>query len=176
MSEYQKQKEIKPKLSAVYMTINESQEPILKKQKMSNQLRIQLRSATAKAPTKGSLAAAGYDLYASQAAIIKARGQGLVSTDVSFTVPVGTYGRIAPRSGLAVKNGISTGAGVVDRDYTGEVKVVLFNHSENDFEVKVGDRVAQLILEKIVEDAEVVIVESLEESARGAGGFGSTGK
>ena len=89
---------------------------------------------------------------------------------------VGTYGRIAPRSGLAVKNGISTGAGVVDRDYTGEVKVVLFNHSENDFEVKVGDRVAQLILEKIVEDAEVVVVESLEESARGAGGFGSTGK
>ena len=91
-------------------------------------------------------------------------------------MPVGTYGRIAPRSGLAVKNGISTGAGVVDRDYTGEVKVVLFNHGENDFEVKVGDRVAQLILERIVEDAEVVVVESLEESARGAGGFGSTGK
>ena len=157
-------------------TKDQTEQPSNKKQKMSSQLKVQLRSLTAKAPTKGSLSAAGYDLYASQETVIKARGQGLVSTDVSFTVPVGTYGRIAPRSGLAVKNGISTGAGVVDRDYTGEVKVVLFNHSEKDFEVKVGDRVAQLILEKIVEDAEVVVVESLEESARGAGGFGSTGK
>ncbi|XBW34554.1 hypothetical protein QEN19_000116 [Hanseniaspora menglaensis] len=158
------------------MTISNQEQPSLKKQKMSSQLKIQLRSAAAKVPTKGSVTAAGYDLYASQATTIKARGQGLVSTDVSFTVPVGTYGRIAPRSGLAVKNGISTGAGVVDRDYTGEVKVVLFNHSENDFEVKLGERVAQLILERIVEDAEIVVVESLEESARGAGGFGSTGK
>lgn len=157
-------------------TKDQTEQPSNKKQKMSSQLKVQLRSLTAKAPTKGSLSAAGYDLYASQETVIKARGQGLVSTDVSFTVPIGTYGRIAPRSGLAVKNGISTGAGVVDRDYTGEVKVVLFNHSEKDFEVKVGDRVAQLILEKIVEDAEVVVVESLEESARGAGGFGSTGK
>ncbi|CCC67801.1 hypothetical protein NCAS_0A12430 [Naumovozyma castellii] len=143
---------------------------------MSHQLKVQLRSATAKAPTKGSLTAAGYDIYASAPTTIPAQGQGLVSTDVSFTVPQGTYGRIAPRSGLAVKNGISTGAGVVDRDYTGEVKVVLFNHSTKDFHVEVGDRVAQLILERIVEDAEVVVVESLEESARGAGGFGSTGK
>lgn len=148
----------------------------IKKQKMSSQLKVQLRSLTAKIPTKGSNYAAGYDLYASQETIIKAKGQGLVSTDISFTVPVGTYGRVAPRSGLAVKNGIATGAGVIDRDYTGEVKVILFNHGENDFVVKVGERVAQLILEKIVDDAEVVVVESLEESARGAGGFGSTGK
>lgn len=99
----------------------------------------------------------------------------MVSTDISFTVPVGTYGRIAPRSGLAVKNGIQTGAGVVDRDYTGEVKVILFNHSQKDFAIKKGDRIAQLILERIVENAQVVVVDSLEESARGAGGFGSTG-
>ncbi|KAH3901015.1 bifunctional dITP/dUTP diphosphatase SCDLUD_002481 [Saccharomycodes ludwigii] len=146
-----------------------------KKVKVSPSLKIQLRSPDAKAPTKGSIYAAGYDIYASQPTIIKARGRGMVSTDVSFTVPLGTYGRIAPRSGLAVKNGISTGAGVVDRDYTGEVKVVLFNHSDVDFEVKKGDRVAQLILERIVENAEVVIVENLEQSNRGEGGFGSTG-
>ncbi|AQZ14742.1 DUT1 (YBR252W) [Zygosaccharomyces parabailii] len=141
---------------------------------MSN-LVVQLRSSSAKAPTKGSLAAAGYDIYASQPTVIPARGQGLVPTDVSFTVPEGTYGRIAPRSGLAVKHGIQTGAGVVDRDYTGEVKVVLFNHSDSDFQVNQGDRVAQLILERIVDDAKVVVVKSLEETARGHGGFGSTG-
>ncbi|CCK71683.1 bifunctional dITP/dUTP diphosphatase KNAG_0H02680 [Huiozyma naganishii CBS 8797] len=139
-------------------------------------LRVQLRSEHATAPTKGSHAAAGYDIYASQPTTIPAGGQGLVATDVSFTVPLGTYGRIAPRSGLAVKHGIQTGAGVVDRDYTGEVRIVLFNHSQRDFTVERGDRVAQLILERIVDDAEVVVVDSLEESARGAGGFGSTGK
>lgn len=151
-------------------------EPKSKLQKVSNVLKVQLRSSDATAPTKGSSTAAGYDLYASQSCVIPARGQGLVATDVSFTVPVGTYGRVAPRSGLAVKNGIQTGAGVVDRDYTGEVKVVLFNHCDKDFQINKGDRVAQLILEKIIDDAEVVIVESLEESERGAGGFGSTGK
>lgn len=77
---------------------------------------------------------------------------------------------------MAVKHGIQTGAGVVDRDYTGEVKVILFNHSQKAFEIKKGDRIAQLILERIVDDAEVVIVESLEDTDRGAGGFGSTGK
>ena len=80
----------------------------------------------------------------------------------------------APRSGLAWKNFIDTGAGVIDADYRGEVKVLLFNHNEEDFNVKVGDRVAQLILEKI-ETPEVVAVEDLDASDRGAGGFGSTG-
>lgn len=148
----------------------------LKQQKLSHCLKVQLRSPDAKAPTKGSASAAGYDIYASKHTVIPAQGQGLASTDVSFTVPAGTYGRIAPRSGLAVKHGIQTGAGVVDRDYTGEVKVVLFNHSTKDFEINKGDRIAQLILEKIVDDAEVVVVENLEETDRGVGGFGSTGK
>lgn len=83
-------------------------------------------------------------------------------------------GRIAPRSGLAVKHGISTGAGVIDADYRGQVKILLFNHGDKDFEVKEGDRIAQLILERIY-TPEVVEVEELEESVRGAGGFGSTG-
>ncbi|SCU97665.1 LADA_0H07536g1_1 [Lachancea dasiensis] len=151
------------------------EQPCTKQQKLNNALKIQLRSKDATVPTKGSVNAAGYDIYASKTTVIPARGQGLVPTDVSFTVPVGTYGRIAPRSGLAVKHGINTGAGVIDRDYTGEVKIVLFNHSEKDFCIEKGDRVAQLVLEKIVDDAEIVVVDSLEESARGAGGFGSTG-
>ena len=83
-------------------------------------------------------------------------------------------GRIAPRSGLAVKHFIDTGAGVIDSDYRGEVKVLLFNHSEVDFDIKEGDRIAQLVIERIY-TPEVVVVEELEKSVRGVGGFGSTG-
>lgn len=83
-------------------------------------------------------------------------------------------GRIAPRSGLAAKHFIDTGAGVIDADYRGQVKVLLFNHNDADFAVAEGDRVAQLIIERIY-TPEVVEVAELEESVRGAGGFGSTG-
>lgn len=83
-------------------------------------------------------------------------------------------GRVAPRSGLASKNFIDTGAGVIDADYRGSLKVLLFNHAETDYEVKEGDRIAQLVLERIY-NPEVAEVEELEESVRGAGGFGSTG-
>ncbi|KAK1754913.1 dUTPase-like protein [Echria macrotheca] len=128
----------------------------------------------ARLPTRGSAHAAGYDLYAARSTTIPARGKGLVDTDLSMAVPAGTYGRIAPRSGLAAKNFIDTGAGVIDADYRGQVKVLLFNHSDKDFEVAEGDRVAQLVLERIY-TPDVVEVAELEESVRGAGGFGSTG-
>jgi dUTP pyrophosphatase len=83
-------------------------------------------------------------------------------------------GRVAPRSGLAAKHSIDTGAGVIDADYRGEVKVILFNFSDTDFAIKEGDRIAQLVVERIY-TPEVVVVEKLEASVRGAGGFGSTG-
>jgi dUTP pyrophosphatase len=85
-----------------------------------------------------------------------------------------TDGRVAPRSGLAAKHSIDTGAGVIDADYRGEVKVILFNFSDTDFAIKEGDRIAQLIIERIY-TPEVAVVEKLEESVRGGGGFGSTG-
>ncbi|KAI1390295.1 deoxyuridine 5'-triphosphate nucleotidohydrolase [Hypoxylon trugodes] len=137
-------------------------------------LLIKKLSSTAKLPTRGSAFAAGYDLYASQPTTIPSRGKALVETDISIAVPAGTYGRIAPRSGLAAKHFIDTGAGVIDADYRGPVKVLLFNHSDADFEVKEGERVAQLVLERIY-TPEVLEVQELEESVRGAGGFGSTG-
>ncbi|KAE8320474.1 dUTPase-like protein [Aspergillus sergii] len=127
-----------------------------------------------RAPTRGSAFAAGYDVYAAKETVIPAKGKALVDTGIAIAVPEGTYGRIAPRSGLAAKHFIDTGAGVIDADYRGEVKVLLFNHSEVDFPVKAGDRVAQLIIERIY-TPEVMVVEELEESVRGAGGFGSTG-
>lgn len=150
-----------------------------KKHKLDNAdpLKVFLRSERATLPTRGSVLAAGYDLYSAEDAVIPGQGQGLVATDISVIVPVGTYGRVAPRSGLAVKHGISTGAGVVDADYRGEVKVVLFNHSQKDFAIKQGDRIAQLVLERIV-NAEIheITAEELDTTERGAGGFGSTGK
>lgn len=148
-----------------------------KKKEMS--LGVRLLSATAKAPTRGSPLSAGYDVYASEACVIPANGRALVSTGVAVVCPQDTYARVAPRSGLAVKHGIATGAGVVDADYRGEVKVLLFNHSQQDFTVSCGDRIAQLVLEKIatpqvhvLDDAEWI---QLSQTERGAGGFGSTG-
>ena len=88
--------------------------------------------------------------------------------------PEGTYGRVAPRSGLALKHSIDVGAGVIDADYRGEVGVILFNFGTKDFEIKEGDRIAQLVLEKI-ELSEVLEVQELDETVRGEGGFGSTG-
>ncbi|CEL63077.1 Deoxyuridine 5'-triphosphate nucleotidohydrolase OS=Oryza sativa subsp, japonica GN=DUT PE=2 SV=1 [Rhizoctonia solani AG-1 IB] len=137
-------------------------------------LLIKRLSEKAKLPTRGSALAAGYDLYSAEQKVIPAGGKALVDTQISIAVPVGTYGRVAPRSGLASKFMIDTGAGVIDADYRGVVFVLLFNHSDKDFQVEEGDRVAQLIIEKI-QTPEVMEVEDLEETLRGAGGFGSTG-
>ena len=106
--------------------------------------------------------------------VVPARGKELVKTDLSVAIPKGTYARVAPRSGLAWKKFIDVGAGVVDYDYRGNVGVILFNHGEEDFVVRKGDRVAQLILERIV-TPDVVECEDLEDTERGAGGFVSTG-
>ena len=97
-----------------------------------------------------------------------------MKTDLAIAIPHGTYARVAPRSGLAVKNFIDTGAGVVDEDYRGNIGVVLFNPSAVDFAVKQGDRVAQLILERIM-TPEVQEVAELDDTTRGANGYGSTG-
>jgi len=125
-------------------------------------------------PVRGSDAAAGFDLSASEGSVVPAGGKAIVKTGLSIAIPEGTYARIAPRSGLAAKHMINTGAGVVDYDYRGEVGVVLFNHGPQEFPVAAGDRIAQLILEEVCM-APCVEVESLDETARGSGGFGSTG-
>ena len=137
-------------------------------------MQVKKLSESAILPVRGSEFAAGFDLASAYDLVIPAKGKGIVKTDLAIAVPAGTYARIAPRSGLAVKHFIDTGAGVVDYDYRGNVGVVLFNHADADFEIKKGDRVAQLILEKI-SMAPCVEVTELSETERGAGGFGSTG-
>jgi len=102
----------------------------------------------AKIPPRGSARAAGHDRYANENKTIPGRGQEVVKTGISITPPGGTYGRIARRSGMAVKHQIAVNAGVIDSDYTGEIKVVLANMGNQDYQVKKGDRVAQLITEK----------------------------
>ena len=87
-------------------------------------------------PTRGSPLSAGYDLYSAEDIPVPARGKALVDLQISIACPEGTYGRVAPRSGLASKHSIDTGAGVIDADYRGPVKVLLYNHSDTDFEGK----------------------------------------
>ena len=128
----------------------------------------------AKLPIRGSTGAAGYDLHAAEKCVILANSKGVVKTGIVIEIPEGLYARIAPRSGLLVKKSIDVGAGVIDRDYRGEIGVVLINHSSKDFEVNVGDRIAQMILEQI-KTPEVEEQANLDQTDRREKGFGSTG-
>jgi len=142
--------------------------------KKDQRIQVRLLDPQARIPTRGSAKAAGHDLYANEERTIPARGQDVVPTGISITPPKGTYGRIAPRSGMAVKHQIAANAGVIDSDYTGEIKVVLVNMSDHDHHIRRGDRIAQLIPEKIVE-SDCYQVPKLEKTDRGQQGFGSMG-
>ncbi|NXG89818.1 DUT protein, partial [Stercorarius parasiticus] len=138
-------------------------------------LRFTKLSANASAPSRGSARAAGYDLYSAYDCVIPPMEKAVVKTDIQIALPSGCYGRVAPRSGLAAKHFIDVGAGVIDEDYRGNVGVVLFNFGKETFEVKKGDRIAQLICERICYP-ELEEVQTLDDTERGEGGFGSTGK
>lgn len=142
-----------------------------------DKLFVELMHETSRLPTKGSAHSAGYDLYASCSGVISANTHGVVSCGIKIKMPENVYGRIASRSGLSVRNGIEVGAGVIDNDYQGEILVVLYNHSNDDFEYTEGMRIAQLILEKYT-SADIVQVKKITElgiTERSEGGFGSTG-
>lgn len=134
---------------------------------------------TAKLPTKGSDGAAGFDLYADEDCAVyphpMAESRRLVSTGIALSIDPGKVGLIWPRSGIAVKFGMETGAGVIDSDYRGEIKVLLFNFGNSAFEIKRGDRIAQLLIVPVYGQS-VVEVDDLSDTARGVFGFGSTGR
>ena len=140
----------------------------------SMELSYTLLTPNAKPPTRGSDGAAGFDLYSSEDFIVWPRKRALVPTGLAVAVPTGTYGRIAPRSGLALECGLDVGAGVIDPDYRGEVKVLLFNHSDEDFFGMKGARIAQLICERFCAPTLFPCI-CLNETERGEKGFGSTG-
>lgn len=140
-----------------------------------NNLLVKKLSDSAIVPQRATQNSIGYDLYSNETMKVKAGGRALIRTGIAVKTPDGTYGRIAPRSGLALKHGIDVGAGVIDPDYTGEVGVILFNFGDCDFSISHGDRIAQLILEK-AEIVSLQLVENLDNTNRGDRGFGSSGK
>ena len=148
------------------------QEEIEKEEPVAR-LQVKKLSKSAVLPRKGSTGAAGLDIASVEDAVIPPEGKAIIQTDISLKLPTGTYGRIAPRSGLAAKHHIQIGAGVIDEDYTGPIGVVMFNHSKKPFKVRKNDRIAQLICEKI-EKPMVMEVDELEETERAGKGFGST--
>ena len=133
----------------------------------------------AKLPTRGSAEAAGADLYAClDEAVTIAPGQTvLIPTGIALAIPTGFVGLVYARSGLATKRGLAPAnkVGVIDSDYRGELLVSLYNQSGQDQTVEPGERVAQLVLTPYLA-AEFVSAETLSETERGAGGFGSTGR
>jgi dUTP pyrophosphatase len=124
--------------------------------------------------------AAGMDLRAAVAEdaplVLKPGARFMVPTGLAFAVPLGFEAQVRPRSGLAAKAGVTclNTPGTIDSDYRGEVKVILINLGEEDFTIRRGDRIAQLVIAPVVQ-ASWGLTTSLDETARGAGGFGSTG-
>ena len=141
---------------------------------MEPQLQVKLFFPDAQAPSRATEGAAGYDIYSYEDVIIEPMECAKIETGVGVTVPHGTYGRIAPRSGLACKK-LFVNGGVIDEDFTSNLKVIMQNMGKEPYKVTKGDRIAQLILEKIV-IADIVVVPELKPTTRGTGGFGSTGK
>lgn len=125
-------------------------------------------------PLRGSSFAAGLDICSIEDLKIEARQRTIARTGLAVAIPYGFYGRVAPRSGLAAKHGLDVLAGVIDSDYRGELCCLLYNTSDSQIELPAGSKVCQLIIEKIV-TPEATWVNDLDETARGAGGFGSTG-
>jgi len=138
-------------------------------------LRVKRLVSEATLPSRGSYGAVGYDLYSTQGCVILPGQRGLISTGISIELPTGTYGRVASRSGLSVKNGLHVGAGVIDPDYRGEIKVLLYNHGKDPWLCKTGYRVAQMILEKCEIPPVEEFTDDLDQTERGVDGFGSTG-
>jgi dUTP pyrophosphatase len=140
---------------------------------MSNKLFVKRLHENAMLPTRGSKYSAGLDLFSIQDTNITPFSNNLVPTGISVLIPVGYYGRIAPRSGVSVKTGLLVNAGVIDSDYRGEIKIVFQNPTTEHKEIKKGDKVAQLIIEKIAL-LDVQEVDTLDYTERGSNGFGST--
>ena len=147
---------------------------------MSLSIRIQrIGAVSVPLPSYQTSGSAGLDLYAAlpQAIALSPGSRHLVPTGLAFEIPPGFEGQVRPRSGLALKQGLSivNAPGTIDSDYRGEVAVVLINHGSETITIKPQDRMAQLVIAK-VERAELVLVETLEETERGTGGYGSTGQ
>lgn len=142
-------------------------------------MKIKLLSNRAKVPTKGSAAAAGWDLYCAteNTIVIPPHQTEMINTDIALEIEEGLWGGIYPRSGLATKQGLRPAncVGVIDSDYRGNVVVALHNDTDFYRHVEPGERIAQLIFHEVIKNDEWQIVGELASTTRGEGGFGSTG-
>lgn len=140
-------------------------------------LKVKLLHPDAKVPTRVNPTDCGLDLYSFEefGNVIAPKERLTVSTGISISIPDGYVGRILPRSGMAANFGIDVLAGVIDSSYRGEIKVVLLNTGNHHFNVCRGDRIAQLVIQK-VELWTPRVVDELDETERGSNGFGSSGK
>ena len=119
----------------------------------------------------------GLDLRAAEAAVIPAGERGCVGTGLFFEMPLGCEAQVRPRSGLALKHGVTVlnTPGTIDSDYRGEIKVILINHGREDFRIEPGDRIAQIVFAEVTQ-VDLEKAEELDETERSSGGFGSTGR
>ena len=146
----------------------------------SNKIKINIKRINNDAiiPTRGTTWSAGYDLYSCIDILIKPGERQLINTGLSMEIPENYVGLICDRSSYSFNYGLQKGAGVIDSDYRGEIKVLLFNHSNNDVLIKMGDRCAQLLIMPIITPylEECVSLHDAVNSERNESGFGSTGK
>ena len=128
-------------------------------------------------PAYQTAQAAGFDLHAIEDTTLQKGERKLIGTGLAFGIEDGYEVQIRPRSGLALKHGISVlnSPGTVDSDYRGEIKVLLVNLGDEPFEIKAGERIAQAVIKEVIQ-ASFEVVEELDETVRGTGGFGSTGR
>ena len=146
----------------------------------ATKFKVHLRHPDAIMPKRATSKDAGCDVHAVEDKVIPAGKRGLVSTGLTLEIPDDSYVRVAPRSGLSCKHGIDIGAGVVDAGYTGIVHALVINNGTEDFVVTKGDRIAQIIVERIymqtwTQAEEGALEAVMATSTRGEGGFGSTG-
>jgi dUTP pyrophosphatase len=128
-------------------------------------------------PSYATAGAAGVDLRSAESLTIKSGNRALVATGLAIALPQNFEAQVRPRSGLAVKHGVTVlnSPGTIDSDYRGEIKVPLINHGSDDFQITRGDRIAQMVIAPVVQ-VQLYEVSTLDETARGAAGFGSSGK
>jgi dUTP pyrophosphatase len=131
-------------------------------------------SAQARVPEKKTRGAAGYDLFAAKECDILPGENALCFIDIAFKFPRNYYGRIVGRSGLTLHHKIHVEAGVIDNDYTGNIGVILFNYSDKNYRVNLGERIGQILFKKII-SPDLIEVSEISSSERGEAGFGSTG-
>lgn len=151
--------------------------PNIKSDRQGVQVKIKQLHPGAKPPAYKTPGAAGMDLHSCEKLLIGVGDHAVVRTGIALAIPEGYVGLVCPRSGLAADFAVTVlnSPGVIDDDYRGELKVILINHGRNEYRIAPGDRIAQLVIEPVFR-AQLQVVQDLDDTDRGTGGFGSTGR